>query len=45
VARFFDGLDLTDPGMVPIARWGQPGQARDSAGNGLAGYCGIASKP
>jgi hypothetical protein len=45
VARFFDGLDLTDPGMVPIARWGQPGQARDSAGSGLAGYCGIASKP
>jgi hypothetical protein len=45
VARFFDGLDLIGPGMVPIAQWGQPGPPGDSAGSGLAGYCGIARKP
>jgi S-adenosyl methyltransferase len=44
VARFFDGLDLTGPGMVPIAQWGHPGQAADSADSGMAGYCGIAKK-
>jgi hypothetical protein len=45
VAKFFDGLDLIGPGMVPIARWGQSDPAGDEAGGGLAGYCGIARKP
>jgi hypothetical protein len=45
VARFFDGLDLIGPGMVPIAQWGQPGQADGGADSGMAGYCGIARKP
>ena len=45
VAPFFDGLDLIGPGMVAIDRWGQPGQAGSGTPGGMAGYCGIASKP
>jgi hypothetical protein len=45
VARFFDGLDLTGPGIVPINRWPRPGQAGAPAPGGMAGYCGIARKP
>lgn len=47
VARFFSGLELTGPGIVPLARWWLPEDAE--AGNGsassLAGYCGIGRKP
>jgi hypothetical protein len=45
VARFFDGLDLTGPGIVPINQWPRPGQAGAPAPGGMAGYCGIARKP
>ena len=44
VARFFDGLDLLPPGLVPISRWGLSGQI-DPATGGLVGYCAIARKP
>jgi trans-aconitate methyltransferase len=44
VARFFDGLDLLPPGLVPISQWGLAGPIDATAG-GLAGYCGIARKP
>jgi O-methyltransferase involved in polyketide biosynthesis len=43
VARFFDGLDLLPPGLVPISRWGLSGQIDPHTG-GLVGYCGIARK-
>jgi hypothetical protein len=43
VARFFDGLDLLAPGLVPISRWGLSGQIDPTAG-GLVGYCAIARK-
>ena len=40
VARFFDGLHLTGPGVVPAGRWWGPGQ-----GDGdLAAYFGIGRK-
>jgi O-methyltransferase involved in polyketide biosynthesis len=44
VARFFDGLDLLPPGLVPISQWGLSGQIDPSTG-GLVGYCTIARKP
>jgi hypothetical protein len=44
VARFFDGLDLLPPGLVPISQWGLAGPIDATAG-GLAGYCGIGRKP
>jgi O-methyltransferase involved in polyketide biosynthesis len=44
VARFFDGLDLLPPGLVPISQWGLAGHIDATAG-GLAGYCGIGRKP
>jgi O-methyltransferase involved in polyketide biosynthesis len=44
VARFFDGLDLLSPGLVPISQWGLSGPIDPKAG-GLVGYCAIARKP
>jgi O-methyltransferase involved in polyketide biosynthesis len=44
VARFFDGLDLLAPGLVPISQWGLSGQIDPKTG-GLVGYCAIARKP
>jgi O-methyltransferase involved in polyketide biosynthesis len=42
VARFFDGLEMTGPGLSPLAQWWGPGAAIDT---GLSCYCGIAKKP
>jgi O-methyltransferase involved in polyketide biosynthesis len=44
VARFFDGLDLLPPGLVPISQWGLAGHI-DATVGGLAGYCGIGRMP
>jgi tRNA A58 N-methylase Trm61 len=43
VARFFDGLDLLDPGLVQVHRW-RPGSAAPDDGDPVAGYAGLASK-
>jgi hypothetical protein len=45
IARFFDGLDLLEPGVVPCSLWrpdigplgGQPPEADE--------FCGVARKP
>jgi hypothetical protein len=44
LASFFDGLDLTEPGVVPCAQWRPDGRQRDGAGTAAA-YCGVARKP
>ncbi|MBV9206743.1 MAG: SAM-dependent methyltransferase [Actinobacteria bacterium] len=44
VARFFDGLDMAPPGLVPISQWGLSGQIDTTVG-GLVGYCGMGRKP
>jgi hypothetical protein len=44
VTRFFDGLDLMEPGVVPIDQWPAPSQADAVAARGLAGYCGAGLK-
>ena len=43
VTRFFDGLELVPPGVVPIAQWAR--ESADAPPGGMAGYCGIAAKP
>ena len=49
VERFFDGLDVLDPGVVSLPRWrpdpndlGQPGQPTDAA---VSVYGGLGRKP
>jgi hypothetical protein len=44
VMRYFDGLDMVPPGLVPISQWGLAGDITPAVG-GLVGYCGIARKP
>jgi hypothetical protein len=44
VARFFDGLDVMPPGVVPLSQW-DLGHAMDTTASGLVGYVGIARKP
>ena len=44
VARFFTGLDMVPPGLVPIDKWGLAGPVGEGIG-GLVGYCGIGRKP
>jgi O-methyltransferase involved in polyketide biosynthesis len=43
VARFFDGLDMAPPGLVPISQWGLAGRI-DATVGGLVGYCGMGRK-
>jgi O-methyltransferase involved in polyketide biosynthesis len=44
VTRFFAGLDLLPPGVVPVTQWPLSGQV-DTRTGALAGYCAIARKP
>jgi hypothetical protein len=44
VARFFDGLELTGPGLVPISQWWDPDDV-EAAGRELPGHVGVARKP
>ncbi len=43
VARFFDGLDLLDPGLVPVSKW-RPGDD-ETASRPSSMWCGVARKP
>ena len=43
ISRFFDGLELVDPGLVQLHRW-RPGSGVGTA-RPLAAYGGLARKP
>jgi S-adenosyl methyltransferase len=43
IARFFDGLQLLEPGLVQVHRW-QPGSAAPDDGEQIAAYAGLARK-
>jgi hypothetical protein len=43
VARFFDGLQLIEPGLVQVQRW-RPGAAAADEGEEMAAYAGLARK-
>ena len=46
VTRFFDGLEVIEPGVVPLGQWWPDGRCAGMAGAGsVLGYCGIARKP
>ena len=46
VARFFDGLDLLEPGVVSCSRWRPAGShTGDDEPAEVAMYCGVARKP
>jgi hypothetical protein len=44
VGRFFDGLEMTGPGLLPLDQWRGSSPAT-VAGSGLSCYCGVARKP
>jgi hypothetical protein len=44
VTRFFDGLDLVEPGVVQLHRW-RPGTDDVGQGRELANYGGVGRKP
>jgi trans-aconitate methyltransferase len=44
VARFFDGLEVVGPGLMPLDQWRGSGPAT-TAESGLSCYCGIGRKP
>jgi hypothetical protein len=44
ILRFFDGLELAEPGLVQVHRW-RPGLAAPGHHQEVAGYCGLARKP
>ncbi len=45
IARFFDGLDLLEPGVVPIHRWRAPIEPPRSMDAKVPGYAAVARKP
>lgn len=45
VARFFDGLDLTDPGLVVPHRWRPDSDTPAFGATEIPGYVGVARKP
>ena len=42
IVGYFDGLDVVEPGVVPISQW-RPGP--DALPTVVDGYCGVARKP
>ena len=44
VARFFDGLELIGPGLVPLSQWWPADEVDAGAASGVIGYCGMARK-
>jgi hypothetical protein len=44
VSRFFDGLDLLEPGVTQVHRW-RPGASPADATQRIPIYCGVARRP
>jgi S-adenosyl methyltransferase len=44
ISRFFDGLRLVEPGLVPVNRWRPPADDIERPRN-VPNYCGVAIKP
>jgi hypothetical protein len=40
--RYFEGLDLVEPGVVPLVQWRPDTEAPDTE---IYSYCGVARKP
>jgi hypothetical protein len=44
ISRFFDGLDMLEPGLVPLNRW-RPDTTTADPGPDVPAYCAVARKP
>jgi hypothetical protein len=44
ISRFFDGLEMVEPGLVQLHRW-RPGTGLDDTSRDLAAYGAVARKP
>ncbi|MFI0421833.1 SAM-dependent methyltransferase [Spongiactinospora sp. 9N601] len=44
IARFFDGLEMLEPGLVPVSRW-RPEATPFGAPPEVDAFCGVARKP
>ena len=44
IARFFEGTELLEPGIVPVPLW-RPEAADQSADQAVGGLCGVGRKP
>jgi S-adenosyl methyltransferase len=44
ISRFFDGMELLEPGVVQLHRW-RPAAAAADSDEDVAAYCGLAHKP
>lgn len=44
ITRFFDGMEMTGPGLIPLAQL-RSSSPDNAASRGLSCYCGIARKP
>ena len=44
VTRFFDGLELAEPGVVQPPHW-PPGRGTFIPGHDVTAWCGVARKP
>ena len=44
ISRFFDGLEMVEPGLVPVNRWRPPPDDIDQPRN-VPNYCAVALKP
>ena len=45
IARFFDALDLLEPGVVPCSRWRPDISPMDGQPPPVDEFCGVARKP
>ncbi|WP_417554500.1 SAM-dependent methyltransferase [Microbispora sp. NBC_01189] len=45
IARFFDGLELVDPGVVTTSRWRPDVADAESGPRAVAAFCGVGRKP
>jgi len=44
ILRFFDGLELVEPGLVELQQW-RPGPGVEPAGNQIPALAGVGKKP
>ncbi|WP_280370150.1 SAM-dependent methyltransferase [Nocardia wallacei] len=45
IGRFFDGMELAEPGVVPIHRWRAPVEPPKAMDAKVPGYAAVARKP
>jgi hypothetical protein len=45
INRFFDGLELAEPGLVNLSRWSRAESGYWSTHADVPGYCALARKP